>query len=412
MGSYRDNAPYGSYAYGYYLHPPGPSTNGSSNPMHRSASDGALSCRIVMPPPALNSGHQPRWVFEETGTRRRNGHARPKRRERRSDFNADARPFRPSPVDPAPGTAFPRRAPPGLRPPATAPGTAPPGTAPPGTAPPGTAPGIAPPGIAPSDTAPSDTAPPDTAPPDTVPRGLSASSPDAFNPASGLKIPSHPGLFQNSPEALNAPKSHQLGNSSRSLLMQSRDNSGDSLEKPSSPRGRTPWIAHDSPSELLLMLQNHALTHLSCHVQPFMNDHATSHPLDHVQPSMNDHAQDFSQGDVTNGLRQGLFDPYASSSTAMNNVSHPHQAPQINPYSQNATAGNNASYYQSNSFAQQPLQYHLYSPLGPHRETLLPYQRTTNDFFISDTLREDLQRKSAATQQILPSPLMCTLETW
>ena len=49
------------------------------------------------------------------------------------------------------------------------------------------------------------------------------------------------------------------------------------------------------------------------------------------------------------------------------------------------------------------VQYHLYTPLGPHRENLLAYQRTTHDLFIADSLREDLQRKSEAALQILPS---------
>lgn len=49
------------------------------------------------------------------------------------------------------------------------------------------------------------------------------------------------------------------------------------------------------------------------------------------------------------------------------------------------------------------VQYHLYAPLGPHRENLLPYQRTVHDFFISDGLREELQRKAEASLQILPS---------
>jgi len=49
------------------------------------------------------------------------------------------------------------------------------------------------------------------------------------------------------------------------------------------------------------------------------------------------------------------------------------------------------------------LQYHLYAPLGPHREHLLPYQRNAHDFFISENLRQELQRKAEATLQVLPS---------
>lgn len=49
------------------------------------------------------------------------------------------------------------------------------------------------------------------------------------------------------------------------------------------------------------------------------------------------------------------------------------------------------------------LQYHLYAPLGPHREHLLPYQRNAHDFFMSENLRQELQRKAEATLQVLPS---------
>lgn len=49
------------------------------------------------------------------------------------------------------------------------------------------------------------------------------------------------------------------------------------------------------------------------------------------------------------------------------------------------------------------LQHHLYAPLGPRRENLQPYQRTAHDFFISENLRQELQRKAEATLQVLSS---------
>lgn len=49
----------------------------------------------------------------------------------------------------------------------------------------------------------------------------------------------------------------------------------------------------------------------------------------------------------------------------------------------------------------QPLQYHLYASPAPHRTNLEPYQRTIHDFFMSNTLREDFQRKSEAIHQTL-----------
>ncbi|KAI9808130.1 MAG: PAB-dependent poly(A)-specific ribonuclease subunit 3 [Sarcosagium campestre] len=99
------------------------------------------------------------------------------------------------------------------------------------------------------------------------------------------------------------------------------------------------------------------------------------------------------------------YDGYSTPVSNLGGVgAHAHQA-QINPYSQDAGSipGISASYFQSMAGHSQPLQYHLYAPLGPHRENLLPYQRTVHDFFISNTLREELQRKAEATLQVLPN---------
>lgn len=41
--------------------------------------------------------------------------------------------------------------------------------------------------------------------------------------------------------------------------------------------------------------------------------------------------------------------------------------------------------------------------MGPHRENLMAYQRTTHDFFIPDHLREEMQRKSEASLQTFTS---------
>ncbi|KAG9242885.1 PAB-dependent poly(A)-specific ribonuclease subunit PAN3 [Calycina marina] len=47
--------------------------------------------------------------------------------------------------------------------------------------------------------------------------------------------------------------------------------------------------------------------------------------------------------------------------------------------------------------------YHLYAPIGPHREDLLPYQKHVHYFFMPEKIREDLQRKTAATLQTIPN---------
>lgn len=45
--------------------------------------------------------------------------------------------------------------------------------------------------------------------------------------------------------------------------------------------------------------------------------------------------------------------------------------------------------------------HHLYFPAGPHKEDLLPYQRAPHDFFISEKLRQDLQKKAEAALQVI-----------
>lgn len=90
------------------------------------------------------------------------------------------------------------------------------------------------------------------------------------------------------------------------------------------------------------------------------------------------------------------YDPY-SMQGVNNTLADGTSTPQLNPYSQDASAGmfQNAAAYTHNH----PLNYHMYAPIGPHRENLMPYQRTTHDIFIPDHLREELQRKTEATLQ-------------
>lgn len=49
------------------------------------------------------------------------------------------------------------------------------------------------------------------------------------------------------------------------------------------------------------------------------------------------------------------------------------------------------------------VQYHLYAPIGPHSQSTLGYQRNVHDLFLPNEIREELQKKSAATLQTLPS---------
>lgn len=72
---------------------------------------------------------------------------------------------------------------------------------------------------------------------------------------------------------------------------------------------------------------------------------------------------------------------------------------QINPYVQQASNVGNQAFFQDASTFKHPLNYHLYASIGPRRENLMAYQRSTADFFVPDDLREELQRKSEATLQ-------------
>lgn len=56
-------------------------------------------------------------------------------------------------------------------------------------------------------------------------------------------------------------------------------------------------------------------------------------------------------------------------------------------------------YFQHSTY---PLQYHLYAPTTATEKTLASHQRRPEDFFMSNTLREELQRKNEATLQTLP----------
>lgn len=71
----------------------------------------------------------------------------------------------------------------------------------------------------------------------------------------------------------------------------------------------------------------------------------------------------------------------------------------INPYAQQTASVAAQPYYQDASSFKHPLNYHLYSAIGPRRENLMAYQRSTSDFFLPDQLREDLQRKADAALQ-------------
>ncbi|KAI1662480.1 hypothetical protein F4813DRAFT_109722 [Daldinia decipiens] len=115
---------------------------------------------------------------------------------------------------------------------------------------------------------------------------------------------------------------------------------------------------------------------------------------------------DLNTATASNGSADGGslgYDPFTMSSVNQALPSTPY-----NPYAEdhNALAGTGAPYYTAqNSYAapSQPLQYHLYYPITTGRESMQPYQRQVYDLFLPESLREDLQKKSEATRQVLPS---------
>ena len=177
---------------------------------------------------------------------------------------------------------------------------------------------------------------------------------------------------------------------------QSRSKELSACADPFSPRAITPSSECSSrgsmPAAYLRTPPKLSLRHSSPSMFPFYDQRV----------SIEAQSLHLNQGETNGDFNQTLYDPYVSPPPSLAPPPHGPSQPQINPYSQDTNTSGGASYYNNSSYAQ-PIQYHLYTSLGPHREALLPYQRAVHDFFIPDSLREDLQRKSAATLQTLPS---------
>ncbi|KAL2006607.1 hypothetical protein VTN00DRAFT_9275 [Thermoascus crustaceus] len=96
------------------------------------------------------------------------------------------------------------------------------------------------------------------------------------------------------------------------------------------------------------------------------------------------------------------FDPFVTASTPLAAASAVGPV-QANPYAHDGTALGGAAFFASQSGFQQPLQYHLYAPIGPHNQNTLGYQRNVHDLFLPNDFREELQKKAAASLQTLPN---------
>ncbi|ODH53293.1 PAB-dependent poly(A)-specific ribonuclease subunit pan3 [Paracoccidioides brasiliensis] len=113
---------------------------------------------------------------------------------------------------------------------------------------------------------------------------------------------------------------------------------------------------------------------------------------------------DHLQGNGSGGISAGAFDPFvAPSATPLTTPGA--VGPQItpNPYVHDPTGLGAAAYFGAQNTFQQPVQYHLYAPIGPHNSNILGYQRNVHDLFLPNDFREELQKKSAATLQTLPN---------
>jgi PAB-dependent poly(A)-specific ribonuclease subunit 3 len=91
-------------------------------------------------------------------------------------------------------------------------------------------------------------------------------------------------------------------------------------------------------------------------------------------------------------------------------------ATQYNPYAdEHNLAGAAAGFFQPQSAfvtPLQPLQHHLYAPVGPHREDILPYHRLTHDFFLPEKLREEMQKRAEASLQVMPNSQLPQLDNY
>ncbi|KAK9852001.1 hypothetical protein MYU51_008955 [Penicillium brevicompactum] len=114
------------------------------------------------------------------------------------------------------------------------------------------------------------------------------------------------------------------------------------------------------------------------------------------------HQQGPLQGNGNGGIASPTaFDPFVTTPTPMTpGAVGPVSA---NPYSHDPTAAMGGAFFANQTGFQQPVQYHLYAPIGPHSQNTLGYQRNVHDLFLPNEIREDLQKKSAATLQTLPN---------
>jgi len=108
------------------------------------------------------------------------------------------------------------------------------------------------------------------------------------------------------------------------------------------------------------------------------------------------------QGNGNGITNSGAYDPFVTASTPLSAAGAVGPV-SANPYSHDPAALAGGAFFANQGGFQQPVQYHLYAPIGPHNQNTLGYQRNVHDLFLPNDIREELQKKAAATLQTLPS---------
>ncbi|KAA8900334.1 hypothetical protein FN846DRAFT_909312 [Sphaerosporella brunnea] len=143
-------------------------------------------------------------------------------------------------------------------------------------------------------------------------------------------------------------------------------------------------------------------------VQPQFQDTSNSYLMSQGLHTQQMFDQSLQQGFDTMGLGDNVFTPTKSrrrtnglKTGAQSITPYEYGGGQVNPYAQ----GQSDIFYQPSQTAYMPgmpLNFLNYAPVAPYPQKLLPFQKTIHGFFLSDTLREDLQRKGEAALQPLP----------
>ncbi|CAM1501597.1 Fc.00g035810.m01.CDS01 [Cosmosporella sp. VM-42] len=124
---------------------------------------------------------------------------------------------------------------------------------------------------------------------------------------------------------------------------------------------------------------------------------------------------DITPSATTNGSSQDggvSFDPFSMSSVSQTLPSTP-----FNPYAEDhgAIGAPTSNYFQAQGAFNaplQPLQHHLYAPVGPHRDDLMPYHRMVHDFFLPEKVREEYQKRAEASLQVMPASHLPQFENY